>query len=181
MQRTLLFILLGALRLIPRIARTPSSEDIGGLENYYRELTRLAQEEKQMLTEEPADVVRNVEILAALRRASKVTHNASYLNHRRCVSSKDREPTWTPWIHQARRRDWHPPRLGSRAAQLAVGQLLPAVMARTLSSISMMVPTVPKARVQSELGSLSLAPKWPTSRLGQRRMVVNGYSAALSQ
>lgn len=71
MQRTLLFILLGALRLITRIARTPSSDDIGGLENYYRELTRLAQEEKQMLTEEPADVVRNVEILAALRRASE--------------------------------------------------------------------------------------------------------------
>ncbi|KAI4211095.1 MAG: hypothetical protein LQ351_006103 [Letrouitia transgressa] len=54
------------------MAQAPSVQEIDDLEAYYRENVKLAEEEHKILNEEPADVIKNVGILKALRTASEV-------------------------------------------------------------------------------------------------------------
>lgn len=49
----------------------PSSAKLGVLENLYRENLKLSEEEQKILNEEPADVIKNIGILTALRTASE--------------------------------------------------------------------------------------------------------------
>ncbi|KAI2012723.1 hypothetical protein LOZ39_003843 [Ophidiomyces ophidiicola] len=49
----------------------PSIEEIDQLDKWHRELMKLAEEENDILRNEPADVIKNVEILMALRSASE--------------------------------------------------------------------------------------------------------------
>ena len=49
----------------------PSVQKLDDLEALYREGVKLSEEENKMLREEPADLIRNVEILTALRRATE--------------------------------------------------------------------------------------------------------------
>lgn len=46
-------------------------EEIDELDKYHREMMKLTEEERGILSEEPADVIKNVEILMALRSASE--------------------------------------------------------------------------------------------------------------
>ncbi|KAI4164440.1 MAG: hypothetical protein LQ342_002087 [Letrouitia transgressa] len=52
--------------------QAPSIQEIDDLEACYRENVKLAEEEHKILNEEPADVIKNVGILKALRTASEV-------------------------------------------------------------------------------------------------------------
>ena len=45
--------------------------EIDALSTLNREMVRLAEEEQQLLTEEPADIIRNLEILIALKKADE--------------------------------------------------------------------------------------------------------------
>ena len=49
----------------------PKVTEIDELAALYREGVRLAEEEEKILKEEPNDVIKNIEILAALRSASE--------------------------------------------------------------------------------------------------------------
>lgn len=49
----------------------PSSAKLGALENLYRENLKLSEEEQKILNDEPADVIKNIGILTALRTASE--------------------------------------------------------------------------------------------------------------
>lgn len=54
-----------------RLAPAPTVKEIDDLLALYREGVRLAEEEEKILKEEPNDVIKNIEILAALRSASE--------------------------------------------------------------------------------------------------------------
>ncbi|KAL9611852.1 MAG: hypothetical protein Q9167_003506 [Letrouitia subvulpina] len=54
------------------MSQSPSIQEIDDLEACYRENVKLAEEEHKILNEEPADVIKNVGILKALRTASEV-------------------------------------------------------------------------------------------------------------
>ncbi|KAF6221168.1 hypothetical protein HO133_002022 [Letharia lupina] len=54
-----------------KIGKTPTVKEIDELLALYREGVRLAEEEEKILKEEPNDVIKNIEILAALRSASE--------------------------------------------------------------------------------------------------------------
>lgn len=53
------------------LAPAPTVKEIDQLFELYREGVRLAEEEEKILKEEPNDVIKNIEILAALRSASE--------------------------------------------------------------------------------------------------------------
>ncbi|EAS30410.3 SAGA complex component [Coccidioides immitis RS] len=63
----------------------PSMDEIDQLDKWHREMMKLAEEEKDILTNEPADVIKNVEILMALRSASEADP------HSRAASGKPRK------------------------------------------------------------------------------------------
>jgi len=66
------------------------NEQEDALENLYRETIRLSSEETRMLKEEPADLIRNVEILRALRTAS-TSNTTSEISQSNLASSKSRK------------------------------------------------------------------------------------------
>ena len=57
--------------LLSRYNTAPTLKDIDELAALYREGVKLAEEEEKILKEEPNDVIKNIEILAALRSASE--------------------------------------------------------------------------------------------------------------
>ncbi|EEP79609.1 hypothetical protein UREG_04455 [Uncinocarpus reesii 1704] len=63
---------IGALNeKIAKNGNNPSLDEIERLDGWHREMMKLAEEEKDILRNEPADVIKNVEILMALRSASE--------------------------------------------------------------------------------------------------------------
>ncbi|WEW56692.1 hypothetical protein PRK78_002140 [Emydomyces testavorans] len=70
---------------IAKNGNKPSLDEIDQLDKYHRELMKLADEEKSILQDEPADVIKNVEILMALRSASEADPQG------RLVSGKPRK------------------------------------------------------------------------------------------
>ena len=50
----------------------PTISETDELSKLYREVLRLSEEEQQILKEEPHDIIRNLEILVALKKASEV-------------------------------------------------------------------------------------------------------------
>lgn len=53
----------------------PSVNEIDELQDLYREGVKIAEEEQKMLEEEPSDVIKNIDILTALRTASETEPN----------------------------------------------------------------------------------------------------------
>ncbi|MCJ1412715.1 SAGA HAT/Core module component [Ptychographa xylographoides] len=54
-----------------KMGKSPSIPEIDALQSLYREAVKLAEEEHALLNEEPADLIKNIGILAALRTASE--------------------------------------------------------------------------------------------------------------
>ncbi|KAK4693783.1 SAGA-associated factor 29, partial [Lecanoromycetidae sp. Uapishka_2] len=54
-----------------KIGKSPSVGEIDELIDLYREATKLAEDEEKILKDEPNDVIKNIEILVALRSASE--------------------------------------------------------------------------------------------------------------